>query len=218
MYSWHSMATLLFIGFWCYPRVIKTIKIEVIQEVVDNHAFVHKMEDINGIFKEQWLVDNTPIGHEEFKKHKIEARMRELEREELRALERRKRVFQADYRARRALQKKLLAHILDQVEQQLACISNIHLMPYFMYSSITLSNAEELERIEQEQKKAEDLVDDSESTLNQLQESYVYLESMVSKLQQFFYDSLENAIEHCDDPRLLKEFLELLNNKDEEYK
>ncbi len=216
MYLRISMASLLFIGLKCYPGIVKTIKIEITQEVIDNHTFVHKMEDINGLYKEQWVVDNSSLDYEEFKKHKVQARICELEREEQHIYERRKRLFQADYRARLALQKKLLAHTIDRVEQLLASISNIHLIPYYIYKAITVSNEEQIEHIEQKLREAENLVDDNESMLNQLQENYVYLESMISRLQQFFYDALESAIDRCDEPRLLKEFLELINNKDEE--
>lgn len=183
------------------------------EEHVDGQLFAHRLDYFEGVRKEQWNVDGKFVDAKTYQERILEAEKNERRRE--RHKEEQEKVDQQLFKmkAQRAILKKLVQAQLQFFMHDTALLEQHHLEPYFVYAQGTFANSEaytnfvaktlvNAQKILQEQS---DGADNSE-----LQEAHEQLEAMHDKWKLFVRSALEQAIEKCNDTKMLKELLQLV--------
>lgn len=197
---------------WSFEaKVVRTVAVSLVEEHVNGHLFVHRIDVVDGLKKEKWTLDNKAIEPEAYDQRILEAEMQERKIERQKEYEKRVRLAEFKQEARSQVTKQLLAHMIDQVEQGLSKFEKYELKPYLVYSPGTIANEVDFSDITTYQVSPARNLLVCDFEIEKAQETIEKLEPYVDKLAVLFEESVTNAINKCDEPKKLKQWLEMLS-------
>jgi|GEM_PF-1866551 hypothetical protein len=194
----------------------KEVLIRYTEEKLDGKLFVHRVDVVNGTRKERWAIDGDLVAAQDFEEllldaEKAERRMERRRLEELRGKEEMELAQQQEFgrTSRLAIERKRLNLILGQIETELAKIRDPKLAPYYIFSDTSFANAESFTQLCDELvPQARELCETENVVSEELSKFIVHFEQQPARLRTLFRATVNNAINKCDDTRLLKELLE----------
>lgn len=204
-----------FLWVICLPislagRSIELSSVTLQKEIINNITFIQRHETINGIAKHAWFINGQVVEQEEFDTEILEA-----EKEEQRIAREhhyRSLVEQQQYKEKhmRRGYEKLLTKSIEHVEQILHKIDALHLDQFLFFNPKTYATRENYDTI-----RAQLIPDAYEMLQNfgthfdkqKIQEMVQKLDETSELVRTLIHDSIEYAIAHCDDTKVLKELL-----------
>jgi len=185
------------------------------EEKFSEGVFLYKESVINGLKKEQWLIDNKPVDQDYFDKQRLAAQQQELAEQQEReraaqvALEAKKNQLQMK------AYKKIFGASYATVEALLEKLQKYKLAPFAQFCPKTFASAQDLEQFSKIIMPELGKLLTKESGVIELHEFATItnrLQMYEERLQQFFIDTVENAINRCDDTKLLKKLIEVIES------
>ena len=204
------------------------ISSEIAAKTVRQHMVIETEEKIHQtIFKyilesgtrvkETYLINGSLVSQEEYK-----LRIEQAEHEErllLRKIEEYRLYAKAEFMSSSQLQiyKKMLSKNFMEIKQWLAKLEMPTVSEYYQFSSDTIASKGAFESFKNDVfLKAQVLLDeyDEQQDSVNLQKLLDQYEKVPYRLERFFQNSVQQAINHCDDTKVLKELLSLLGSAD----
>lgn len=190
---------------------MRTVSVSLVEEKINQKLFSHRIDVVDGVKKEQWTIDGKSVEQGIYDQRILEAELEErrIERE----LEYTQRVRMAEFKheARSQALKRLLHKLVQQVEQGLSRFDKYEISPFIAYKPETIANEVDFNNITTYVvSPARDLLVsyfDPELAKDTIEK----LEAYPEKLTSLFEDSVTNAIDKCDNPKKLKQWLEMLS-------
>ncbi len=186
----------------------KVLQVSIIEERVNGDLYSHRMDTVDGVQTQRWLINGKEIDEASYEKRLFKADA--LERKQER--QKQKRMLQSRHSSIDTLQRTILQRtlkdLLYEIKQQLAKVSDYRLRNYLIFSDDTVQSLDELDRLHNQIiPEADDLLRNQDSTLSLLQSMITQLENYPERLASLFSQSVEQACAHSDDTRLLKDLL-----------
>lgn len=214
------LKVLLFLGF-CQYFIMRACDTEVItvyykKETIHGQTFIYREDTINGKKKCSWTVDGNAVDASDYEEALLEAEKEVRRQARQKEEENRVREWDLQLQAMVALVKKQVHLKITAIEAELQRIDDQRLKPFLLFENHTLASQEALDTIVRElipgaKKIVADSGDVGREGLHELNSYADRLEGISERVRDFFYASVNNAINHCDDTRLLKEFLNLIS-------
>ena len=210
----NSKRVIICLSLICLSIEAKTTRVvtaHLKEEKINGHTFMYRLDVVDGRKKEQWVINGRSIAQAEYDVKIVEEEMEERRKE--REIEYQKQVRLAELKSNMAGQavKKLLASTCQEIEQGLSQIYTYELNPYLVYSSTSFSDEIDLLNLKEQiiPEVQQMLVDnfDQEKAKEKLNSLQVYPQ----KVANLFEQTVQNAINHCDDPKKLKKWLQMLS-------
>jgi hypothetical protein len=210
---------LLLLSGFVQAAVVKETVIRYAQEVSNGEAFASRSDITNGAVKEQWSVNNKVVSAEAYTLAREEAFKQEMANERKREEERKQQDIAAELKkqefnrlARLDVVKKEISVTIKHIEAGLVKIKNKMLEPYLFFEQGSFATSDQLKSIELELlPRAKDLIALSQTTEDELQVMLHNLTFIPDRLDTLFQSTVKHAINVCDDTKLLKELLEVVN-------
>jgi len=186
--------------------------ISVTEQKVIGHMFKHIMTS-GGADKDEFFIDGHVVTKENYQQEFERAQKKERDEECFRQeTARRDRLQFADI-VQVEIAAKLLNKILVQVAQLLERIENPALERFFVFSDTTIDSRDQLMQLKYFTEQLNGSIQKKIATndfegLNLL---YTKLEHWPTRLEKFFQDTVQNAINKSDDTMMLKELLKLVS-------
>lgn len=196
------------------PRVLeKSVATSLTETRIGDDHFLHRIELDNGKRSQEWRINGSPVSAQDYEETLLEAE-KEERRKELRRKEKR---MQQDITlhdcARADIVKKLLSRSISEVRTHIDRLHEYGLHEYYHFSPHTVLSQGELDELFLEQLPyVESLVSAASGCSSyELSHALERLEQWPDRLQQFFNDTLKDAVQRCDDTQRLKRLLDLLS-------
>ena len=199
-------------------KINKIVSIYYCEEEVDGKTFAQKVQISNGDTKKIWAVDGKQISEDDFNMDFTQARAQELLKERQEQEEIRMRKQQEVHTIRASIEKQehrlKIKDAVEQIKKSIDQIKENNLEQYYKFDESTIASKDELDKLciddlEQAQGFIEKSADEIE--LDKVQEFSSSFVPYSYKIQQFFLDSVKNAVNNCNDTRALKGYLQLLS-------
>lgn len=190
--------------------------------------FTEKSQNINGNFTEEWTVNSIKVTKEEYLekialaereeleiKQEEEAKRLELEdqkrKENVLKIEKEKELFAQKLKLQTL--KRLVSLEIENVEKSLSRLDSYSIQDYYVFEHKTFYSSKELEEIKYSfLSKAKNIsvkeIDESDEA--ELKEVLTKLEALPERINNFFKQSVNFAINKITDTRKLKELLALI--------
>ncbi len=186
------------------------------EEKIQQTIFKHILESGTTV-REVYLINGAPVGKEEYRVllEQAEQEERELQRK----LEDDRQYAKAQFMSSSQLQiyKKLLSQSFLEIKQWLAKLDMPVVSNYYIFSPDTIASKGAFESFKNDIfLKAQILLEEynEQQDAVHLQKLLEQYEQVPYRLEQFFQKSVQQAIKHCDDTKILKELLSLLGSTD----
>jgi hypothetical protein len=194
-------------AFELSARPTQARTVYAVKEEADGVIFNFHEEIINGVAKRQWLIDGQSATMADYEQELLEAEMSER-RKERRAREQ-ARIQEQEQKMAVALQghKKVIRLLIERSAEWLKKFTDPGIAPY-----LTTATKEQMSAIESaiEHARAVLSASDQEVDWKEMQRIELVLEPLPTQLKDLFYQSINDAIQRCDDTRVLKNLLELV--------
>ena len=194
----------------CHKMVMET------EEKINGITFKHILES-GATIKEVYLIQSVPVLKDEYilKIEQAEKEEREIQRtiEHDRMHARARFVSDSQFH----IYQKLLSTAFMEIKQWLAKLEMPVVSEYYMFSSDTIASKGAFESFKNDVfLKAQVLLEEcnQQQDLAALQKLVEQYEQVPYRLERFFQKSVQQAIKHCDDTKILKELLSLLGPAD----
>lgn len=177
---------------------------------VNNRLFSRQIEVINGVRAERYQVDDKPVSADIFEDQLVSAESAERRLElkhENEMIGNREREEQL---TRIAATKKLLKQLVDRLRRDLSLLEKFTLERYFVFSPETLTR-EEYEQVVTQLIPASLKAIAAGDALGTSDQLYQDLEAYERRVNAFVFATIRQAIDRCDDPKLLKELLAVVS-------
>lgn len=194
----------------------KEVLIRYTEERLNDALFVHRVDVVNGVRKERWAKDGVFVSEADWEEalleaEKVERRTERRRAESLRVKEEMEIAQQQEFvgKLRAGIERKRLNLLLAQIDTELVRVKDTKIIPYHVFRDTTFATNKSFvqfcdELVPQARALCE-LDDASESDLSAM---IAQLEPAPTQLRLFLRATIDNAINKCDDTRLLKELLE----------
>jgi hypothetical protein len=197
-------------------RVRKEVAIRYTEEKIDGHLFTHRVDVANGDRKERWAIDGKAVSEDEYEQSLLDAERAEIQRERRRVEELKRKeeldlAQQQEFTQRSTLmiERKRLELLLAQVESELSKVKISKLVPYYAFAENSFKDLATFNHFCDELiPQAHELCGAEVIQVDEVHKVATRLEEEPSRLKAFFRDTVNNAINKCDDTRFLKELLE----------
>jgi DNA-binding protein YbaB len=194
-------------AFELSARTTQTRTVYAIKEEADGVVFNFHEEVVNGVAKRQWFIDGQPATMAEYEQELLEAEISER-RKERRAREQ-ARIQEQEQKMAVVLQghKKVVRLLVERSVEWLKKYENQDIAPY-----LTMATKEQISAIESAIEHARAVLGAPDDTIDwkEVQRIELALEPLPTQLKDLFYQSINDAIQRCDDTRVLKNLLELV--------
>lgn len=183
------------------------------EECIDGKLFAHRLDYFEGVRKEQWSIEGKTVDAQSYEERILEAEKNERRRERQKDEKEKNDQQLFKMKAQRALLKKLLQAHVNLYFSDIALFERYHLEPYFCYAATTFTSYQAYTQFVMgalacAQKILNESID--EEDISELQELYEQLEAMQDAWKLFYRATVEQAIEKCNDTKMLKELLQLV--------
>jgi len=194
-------------------REVEELSVYYKKEVLDGKTFVYREDVANGVKKQVWTIDGTPVEHEDFEQELLEAEKEVRRRERASQMERRELQHQERVVAVTELHKKLLRLLIQEVETALKKFDDYRLGPFLLFDQ--LFSRDEFEAIEK------DLIPQAKQVLySGIEDGDVTplagmirkLDGLSDRLHGLFQETVNSAIKRCDDTKMLKDLLAIVSS------
>lgn len=190
-------------------REIEVISVYYKKEVIEGKTFIYREDVVNGKKKQSWTINGRSVDEEAFEEELLDAEKELRRKERLKEEGLRVREQERQLSTLRAIAKKQLELHVVAVEIALHKFDTVKLKPFLLSEELQ----KEIDQITQEllpqAKKMLSLPENS--SLEELNHSLSQLEGSPERLGELFYIAVNDAIQKCDDTRLLKELLEVIS-------
>jgi hypothetical protein len=217
----HKRIPLVFyILLFIYPQILgKTVLQKMIletEEKIQEITFKHIVES-GSVHKEIFLINNIPVLKSDY-----QARLEQAEKEE-REYERKMESDLLHSRVQFAsntqlsIYQKMLSKIFINIKQWLAKLRIEAISSYYVFSPDTVSSRASFESFKDDVfMKAQQLMQEymQLQDIDSLKKLFEQYEAVPQRLERFFQKSVQQAIKHCDDTKVLKELLEIIGAAD----
>ncbi len=182
------------------------------EEIIGNKIFIDKQKIQKGKEEHDFLVDGNTVTKDSFLKEKREAQINELEQLNKKEEEKIESERKFKHNSKISILKKLLKINLNDLEIFLDKLKKNDLERFYSYSIQTFDSLNNLENL------TNDFIPELKFSLNKtndqltidyLNQMLEKIESYLNKINEFYRNTINNAIELCDDTKLLKDLLEL---------
>ena len=197
-----------------YSRhVCQEITIYQKKESIGDSVFIYRHEVVDGEVSEVWLINEAVVSFRDYEKSLEEAEC--LERRRVRQTEHDKRE-QHDREKSAVVRegyKKIIACTVNEIAERLQRINTYQLQPYLAFSQASYTSYPEFAALSQEllpsaQKMLK--ASDGVHSIHEYEQMLATIDSVPEKLDTLFYDTTHNAIQCCNDTKVLKELLEVV--------
>ncbi|MDR3647002.1 MAG: hypothetical protein P4L22_05685 [Candidatus Babeliales bacterium] len=165
----------------------------------------------NGKRIERYYIDNKEVLSQEFIDSRVVSRVKELEIEARKSHEEREKKFKFSNDSKLKALKKLIFLKISEIKEAVSKIEKLNISSFFVYSQETFLNEEDFNSLKESLEDIDHMIN-SDQNLNLLDLGLIVdkLENRAKKSHLFVRQALENAINKCDDTKLLKDLLEVL--------
>ena len=220
MARWSKLPVFLtFLGLLLFDGAIsarvlqKSLNISVIEEVIDNKTFIHRVDILNGKRDERWAIDGQSVQEDEYDEAILEAEKAER-RQERKACKKEQRDHDEFVIAfQRAGCAKIIELYLVRIKDELYRLADRRLKQFLHFEEDTISSEKEFDYIKNVLIiRAQELLDTiDEVELEELQGMMRRLEEYPKNLRALYYGTVKNAQAHSDDTKLLKDLLSIIS-------
>ncbi|MBN1549506.1 hypothetical protein JW872_02495 [Candidatus Babeliales bacterium] len=194
--------------------------VRYVEEKVNNAIFAHRVDIIDGVAQDRWLINGQKVSAEEYEEALLDSEKEERreERRRVEALKRREEEAEAQHQvfihdARKDIARKRLELVIKNVESELLKVKEPKLEPYLVFDRQTVASADLFNQLQIDSlPEAKRLIalghDVQEEDLSRTADQ---LEAFGPRLRDMFRLTVKQAINQCDDTRLLKELLEIVS-------
>lgn len=194
-------------------RVIeRSVSTTLLEERVNGQLFAYRCEVINGASHEYWAIDGRGVERLAYEEAIMQAEMVERQKERQLAYEHQQHMHQLHASAQHQLYKKMLTVVIEQLERELKKFNDDRIISFLQFKPETVDSYKEMDYLKEQLEQARQLM--CQPLLEQttdLKKVATYLEPYTQKLEHLYYDSVNNAINSCDDTKMLKELLPLIS-------
>jgi len=204
--------TLILSGFcathFLHAEVIRDYKLLQKEERIQGKRFIHRKESDLNKSSENWVVDGTTVPWERFEESYLEAKKEELRAERAQEQLLFEQEEQSNLRFSRAILQKLITSLVEECRAQVAIIERNELNAYMVFSAATIKDsATYIELVQERLSAALQLVSQIDADTSVLKKEEQDLTESCSRLKAFVRATIDRAIEHCTDTKLLKKLL-----------
>lgn len=193
-------------------KEVETVSIYYKKEVINGTVFVFREDTTNGNMKQTWHIDNHTVDYQEYLDGILQAEKEESKKERELALVRREKEHRFQQEAVAGLYKKLLRAAVLDVEQIITKINDERLTSFVLFAQDTISRQLFDQLTQHTMPKAQHLLKDSKSSFD-VQECINLCEQLQAagpRLEELFQSTVRNAIASCDDTKMLKDLLTIV--------
>lgn len=199
------------LSFAIEAKQVRKMFVEMTEEKIDGMTFVHELRLIDGKKEEKWQINGRPLAQNEYNQKILEAEFEERRKQREEDYQKQVRLAQLRVSMAEQATKKLLAHTVQEIEQGLEQLNRHELHPYLVYNSATFNDELELSNLKDHMlAEVRQLLTD-EFDPQQAQHKLRVIEAYPQKIANLFEHTVQNAINHCDDPKKLKNWLQMLS-------
>ena len=199
-------------------KINKVVSVYYCEEEVEGKIFVHQVQIQNGNTKEVWIVNGSSVTEYEFNKEFSQARAQEIlnerrESEEIRICKQ-KEIHTIRTNVQKQELRLKIKDAIEQVKQSISKLKDNNLQDYYKFSESTINSNDEFDKLcIDDICDAQEIVDKSidELDIEEIQNISSCFIPYVYKTQKFFLDTVNNAINNCNDTKALKNYLNLLS-------
>ncbi len=204
---------LIFLVFNSNCKVIKEIITIEIEEVFNSKTFIDKKKINNGTEIQEFFVDANPVIKDLYIKEKMEAKFNELQLMNKIKEEKSENERKFKKKSEFFILKKLIRINLKDLENYIEKLKENNLEKFYSFSPQTFNSLDNFQVLENE------FIPEAKFTINQTNDELTVdllhqmldkIESYLDKINEFYKNTINNAIELCDDTKLLKDLLELI--------
>lgn len=185
-----------------------------ITEEIDGLKFIQSENSINSKSLFSYKVDTQDVNKEDFEKAKLKAKKRELSNKFKKEQESRQKRMEENHNLKISLNKKILKTDLEWCNAKVQKIKKSKLVDYFVYNSKSFNSEQEWQKfIDFVLPELDKILQKSNEELEvvKLEHFIEKLEPYKEKINQLMQDSINNAIEKCDDTKKLKKIMILID-------
>ncbi len=199
------------IGLFCMDMAAQMVRVHSVYSVeheVDGTLFTFQEEVSNGQVRRQWLIDGDAATATEYEQELLHAQMSERRKE--RAAQEHERIREQEQKMAVVLHghKKMLEVFVEQCRSWLKKYADTALRSY-----LTESVKEQVDRIQATVADAHALLNQPHIDLEKIEQMIHAVQPLPQTLKDLFYRSAHEAIERCDDTRILKNLLEMVDER-----
>jgi len=181
------------------------------KETIGSQVFVYREDVVNGVKKEAWNIDGEAIGADDYEEQLWQAEKEARQKDRAVRAEKRRARQESELQIAQALQKKLLRLEIERIEAGLDRFDDHRLVPFLVFDDAL--SKEQFEKIETE------LLSEARILLRHLNVDTIVdlktilnkLEGVSDRLELCFQKTVNNAVNRCDDTKVLKELLNFLS-------
>lgn len=184
---------------------------EIKRVTIEQQRFEMRRESKNGVFSEQYLLNDRPVSFEEYEAVYLNAKQmalkKELEDERNQALKQAAR----QQEMKRATSARLLKLHYDALKLAYKAIKNYEIEPYLIWSSSTISSKEDYEYATNQLVKEVDALLAC-PTIDDVQRDFYIgkLKNYAQRLQELFQNTVSTLINTTKDTKLLKRLMDIV--------
>ncbi len=208
----HALFLFVLLGGVCEvrARVIESIEVHYLKELINGITFEHRLNLVNGITKEHWLIDAKEVNVEEYEHALVQAELEQRRQERQADLAHKKQLFERKAHSQHLVQRRLLQEYLQTLEHTLALLDEYTLRDSIAFNdTFSAQDFNELVTILLPRMRTIVHADQAGCSFNEADELLHKVEPLTCTIQSVFHDTIDHATKICKDTRTLKKLLEL---------
>lgn len=185
----------------------------ITEETVNGTAFKQILDINNGLKKESYFIQNKPVSASEYEDAVLSAEKEASKKTRKKAQEERIRMYETQYKGHVKIAQSELKQALISLESELVNTLDERLAPYILYTTSTVSSADQLKNIKENViPDAKKLIESSPEMMDikKIQEALAHVQSLTQRVHETFITAVNNGINKADDTKLLKELLTIV--------
>lgn len=195
----------------CNAKVVFELNTSEICEVINGIKYISIEKIENGQRSEKYYINGQETLSNEYISSQATSRLKEFENDAQRAKEEREKKFKFNSDAKLKTLKKLIYLKIQEIKENFYKLEKLNILSFFMYSKETFINEEEFNNLKESIEDTDQLISsNADLFITDLDNVYNKLENKAKKTEIFVRQSIENAINKCDDTKLLKDLLNVI--------
>lgn len=200
-----------FIFYICNAKIVHEASTYELSELINDTKYILIENIQDGKRSEKYYINNLEVQNHEFISSKALSNLKELEIEAKKAQDERERKFKFTNDAQIKTLKKLIFLKLQEIKECISKLKKLNRTDYFVYSRETFLGEDDFNSFKESLEDIDRMIDsDKDLIVKDFQLLLDKLENRATKVQIFVRQTLENAINKCDDTKLLKELLDII--------
>lgn len=192
--------------------IVRHTFISVTERKVMGRMFKHVMKSGNKT-DDEFFVDGLSVSSQQYDRDLERAEKKERELLRARDEEKRRNQIKFSDTVQSAVLAKLIAKMFVSIKSVLKKIDSPQLEHYFVYSQDTISSIDQYDQLksflDSTEKSVAHYIESND--IDSLQQTYTKIEGWPNRLDRFFQESVQNAIQMSDDTTFLKDLLALVS-------